>query len=389
MWFLTGLAVRMGQSLRLHQGGSNISAFDMQMRRRLWWQILLIDGRAAQLAHSPSPILSPGLEFTLPSNLNDADISPSMTGEPIPHEGPTEMLFCLLRYELGKFLNEQGSSLHSPSVSTVEKDRLIDNFEEHIERLYLRFCDSALPLHLMASGGARSAICKMRLMAHHPSQHDTEGSETEKGDIFNWSVKMVEYDVLGQSTELLKKFSWHLNAYFQLDAFVFMLIVLQSEPPGPLVDKAWDLVSETYRYRQFLMDESKDLHKQIRKLTLKSWEVYQLNRARHGLSVCATPQLIQQLLGLTTSKSGEASSSGQSNGTGGVQSQADDNSTNEIGHGDDAATNGLIGPLDSSVASSSYFDRMPPGWDSVLGSDISDWEYWDRLLGEYHPGELA
>lgn len=130
MWFLTGLAVGMGQGLRLHQYESNISVFDMEMRRRLWWQILLIDGRAAQLAHSPGPImLSPGLEFTLPSNLNDADISPSMTGQPIPHKGPTEMLFCLLRYELGKFLKEQGSSLHSPSVSIVEKDRLIDKFE--------------------------------------------------------------------------------------------------------------------------------------------------------------------------------------------------------------------------------------------------------------------
>lgn len=213
MWFLTGLAVRMGQSLRLHQyddSTSNISIFDMQMRRRLWWQILLIDGRASQLAHSPGPIFSPSFDSTLPSNLNDADISPSMTGKPIPHEGPTEMLFCLLRYELGKFLNEQGSSLHSSSVSTVEKDRLIDRFEERLERVYLRFCDPALPLHLIASGGARSAICKMRLMAHHPSQHATKDaslSPSEKSDIFTWSVKMVEYDVLGQSTPLLKNFS--------------------------------------------------------------------------------------------------------------------------------------------------------------------------------------
>jgi hypothetical protein len=391
MWFLTGLAVRMGQSLRLHQYESNISVFDMQMRRRLWWQILLIDGRAAQLAHSPGPIiLSPGLEFTLPSNLNDADISPSMTGQPIPHEGPTEMLFCLLRYELGKFLNEQGSSLHSPSVSTAEKDRLIDKFEKHIERLYLRFCDPALPLHLMASGGARSAICKMRLMAHHPSQqHDTEDSG-RTGDILNWSVKMVEYDVLGQSTELLRNFSWHLNAYFQLDAFVFMLIVLQSENPGlPLVDKAWDLVSETYKYRQsLLMDESRDLHKQVRKLTLKSWEVYQLNRARHGLSVCAAPPIIQQLLGLTADEFGEASGRRRPNGKEGVQSQADIG-TNKIGHGDDDANNDLMVYPDSSVASSSYSGSMPSGWDSVLGSDISDWEYWDRLLRDYHSGELA
>lgn len=219
-------------------------------------------------------------------------------------------LFCLLSYGPGKLLNEQGNSLQkSSSVSIVEKDRLLDKFEKHIERLYLRFCDPDLSLHLMASGGARSAICKMRLMAHHPSQQqqqqqqhddDTEDYSGRTSDILNWSVKMVEYDVLGQSTELLRNFSWHLNAYFQLDAFVFMLIVLRSEhPAGPLVEKAWSLISETYKYRQSLLlvvvdvydNNSGGLHKQVRKLTLKSREVYQHNRVRHGLGICATPPI--------------------------------------------------------------------------------------------------
>lgn len=199
-------------------------------------------------------------------------------------------------------------------MSIVERDRLIDKFEEHVERTCLRFCDPALPLHLMAFGGARSAICKMRLMIHHPSQHakDTSLSASEKSNVFNWSVKMVEYDVLGQSIQLLKPFGWHLDAYFQLDAFVFMLIMLQTEPPGPLVDKAWDLVSETYKYRQFLMN-SNNLHKQIQKLTLKSWEASQLNRVHHGLSVWSTAQIIKQLL------CSDADGGQQSNRTEGVQ----------------------------------------------------------------------
>lgn len=50
MWYLTDLAVKMGQSLGLHQDQdqdeTKVSVFDMQKRRRLWWQILLIDCRA-------------------------------------------------------------------------------------------------------------------------------------------------------------------------------------------------------------------------------------------------------------------------------------------------------------------------------------------------------
>ena len=123
-------------------------------------------------------------------------------------------------------------------------------------------------------------------------------------------------------------------------------------------------------------------------MTLKSWEVYQLNRARHGLSVYAAPPIIQQLLGLTADEFGEASGRRRPNGKEGVQSQAD-MGTNKIGHGDDDDDDANNDLMDSSVASSSYFDSMPSGWDLVLGSDISDWEYWDRLLRDYHPGELA
>lgn len=169
-----------------------------------------------------------------------------------------------------------------------------------------------------------------------------------------------------------------------------MLIVLQSEPPGPLVDKAWELVEETYRYRQCLLDKTIDLYKKVWKLTLKSWEAYKLNRSSHGLGDCTTPQIIKQLLRLTAEEfGGDASGGRQSNEAKGIQRQADNNSTNQGDH--DGANKGLMSSLDNSSVSSPYFDfeSMPPGWDLISGSDVSNLEYWDCLLKEYNPGQWA
>lgn len=49
IWTLTGLIVRIAQNLGIHRDGShfNVSPFEIEMRRRLWWQICLLDARAS------------------------------------------------------------------------------------------------------------------------------------------------------------------------------------------------------------------------------------------------------------------------------------------------------------------------------------------------------
>lgn len=50
IWTLTGLAVRIAQTLGIHRDGShfNLSPFEIEMRRRLWWQVCILDARASE-----------------------------------------------------------------------------------------------------------------------------------------------------------------------------------------------------------------------------------------------------------------------------------------------------------------------------------------------------
>ena len=50
IWTLTGLAVRIAQTLGIHRDGSHfhLKPFEVEMRRRLWWQVCLLDARASE-----------------------------------------------------------------------------------------------------------------------------------------------------------------------------------------------------------------------------------------------------------------------------------------------------------------------------------------------------
>jgi hypothetical protein len=50
IWTLTGLAVRIAQTLGIHRDGShfNLKPFEVEMRRRLWWQVCILDARASE-----------------------------------------------------------------------------------------------------------------------------------------------------------------------------------------------------------------------------------------------------------------------------------------------------------------------------------------------------
>lgn len=50
LWTLTGLIVRIAQTLGIHRDGSHfgLPPFEIEMRRRLWWQVCVLDARSSE-----------------------------------------------------------------------------------------------------------------------------------------------------------------------------------------------------------------------------------------------------------------------------------------------------------------------------------------------------
>jgi hypothetical protein len=218
-------------------------------------------------------------------NISDSDLSPTMKELPTEKEGATEMIFCCLRYETAqalraaKSVHRKGGEGHWAIQTGVElmpeKDKAIDQLEARFQERFLKYCDPSIPLHLLAIYVAKSVICTMRIMAHHPRQYPDKGAsmpQKEKDMLFSESLKELEYDTLGHTTPAIRGYLWHITTHFQLDAFIYLLSELRHRTTGDIVERAWQQIKLSYDNRpEMITDTKNSLYTAIGNLALKSW----------------------------------------------------------------------------------------------------------------------
>lgn len=151
-WALSGLAMQQAQAQGLHRDGTNFNLlpFEVEMRRRLWWNITLLDARASE-EHGADPTFQDHFFDTkLPLNVNDVDIWPEMTEEPREQPGASDMTFTLLRFELGHMqrklrISSCGETDEDMENSIKEKERMIDLTHQRMQEKYFVHCDPTVP----------------------------------------------------------------------------------------------------------------------------------------------------------------------------------------------------------------------------------------------------
>jgi hypothetical protein len=330
IWTLSGVANRMAQGLGLHRDGSQLGlpVFETEMRRRLWWQLIILDFRSAELTGS-GRFGDFWSDTSPPRNIDDTDFWPGITESEfesqITSKGEnraTEMITCLLRCEFGAFWKEKlmQRSKGEPNLlksqffhgkppspwdgSLKERDETITELEQRLEEKFLRYCDVNIPLQFMASIIGRGAVASMRLMAHHPRrwQNESEIPPEERRLLWTLSIKLLESDCLCHSTPALQRFMWHTDVYFQWQALVYVLGELKSHHTGDDVDAAWRKVEEVYHHHPaFIVEIRKPLHAAVGSLCLKAWEARMRGRddaAEKGdllIPLAKTPEFIEML----------------------------------------------------------------------------------------------
>lgn len=316
LWILSGVAFRIAQRAGLHrdQASESLKPFDIEMRRRLWRQLLILDHTSSELAGSaPTYGIMMGItDAKLPLNVNDTDIDPDMHEFPQSKEGATDMIFCQLRYEFGLFIvqltkpnSHNGFEAAHPShgvdnsaMSMAKKDETIDGFEQVLQQKFLKYCDPLIPLHNLTAIAARAAVCGMRLRAHHPRQYSDGGasmSQSEKDTLFSLSLKIMQYDTLVHATPTLHKFLWHVRVYFQWHALIYLLTDMRYRRVGKDAERAWDQVEDVYKYHPEILNQNDyALYSAIRVLTWRAWESRKAELMRLGLAI-ETPPIIWKL----------------------------------------------------------------------------------------------
>lgn len=155
---MLGVAIRIAQRMGIHSESAlaKCGALEAELRRRLWWSLILFDTRIGELADFKTAMLTPTWDCRIPLNVNDSDFRLEMKESPQVQGKSTEALFAVVRSELADFVRHTVFHLHftSQALKPVAKDiqrrpipegSELVNLEIMFEDKYLKFCDSENP----------------------------------------------------------------------------------------------------------------------------------------------------------------------------------------------------------------------------------------------------
>lgn len=368
-WILTGVAVRLSQRMGLHRDGehANLPPFEVQMRRRLFYQIIPLDGMASRESGVGIGMMPDSWDTLPPLNVNDDQLWPGMTTNPEEQKGATEMTFCLARSFIGRCFIESKQFKDDADVQ-----RVISRAEDSAEERYLRYCEFANPLHLLTNLATRSALNAMRLRVRLPKLNDTPDTDQNRKERLQLSYKILDTDAAAHSHSNLRIYMWYIKPFFAWGTWDALISVLTSLPRRDLLSCAetneiWEKVQQLYTNHAEMLGAKRALQVAIGRLAVKAWDANPPSTSIGGLE----PDFIAQL---RSSRHVQ----GQPNGTRDQVPLSQNCRTGTVPLHDAAFDDD--NPVQVSDLPVSDLDF---NFDDMIDGGNADWILWDRLIRDY------
>ena len=156
-----GIAVRMG----LHRDGyiGTFSAFNIELRRRVWWELCTLDVLTA-ISDGGDPTIVEKISFTsMPLNVDDDDLVAATEEASEGRTYRTGMTTSLIRYHLFHFAKAVlFSDEFTQFNSVVHTLHGLDNFSVALDRDHLAMLDTENDADAVALFMARAFMMKLR-----------------------------------------------------------------------------------------------------------------------------------------------------------------------------------------------------------------------------------
>ncbi|CAG9998226.1 unnamed protein product [Clonostachys byssicola] len=255
---LTALAVRTARRMKLHDERSleKLTPFEAEMRRRLWWQLCLLDWRVSEDARSEVTISQLSFDTRMPANIDDDEFGPAST-DIHDRQGSTEMTFSLMRFET--WLAIAGLQMKhllpgkAPSIAE-DQQAALDKLFVSLDHSYLRQCRHlSTPIARLLSMLTPLAVDKLRLLSCFSSYDDiTKGvwnysSTLDRDKIFQSSIDLLDLEHMMDRDDDLRHWRWFVkNNHIQWHAMSFALSELRICPGRQLEGKAWETIEKCF-----------------------------------------------------------------------------------------------------------------------------------------------
>lgn len=283
------LAVRAATALRFGKENDQIlSAYDIQLRRRLWYFIGLLDTHTA-LDRGTLPLIAADEMGPAPLNMYDSE----MDSRNIPDQSVasfTEMSFSSMVYEAMMCQKKMcNSSAMYRNYSDEWKRRLclVGEFETSMRQKYFGIPDNASPIEQITKLASREIVANMHILLRRPPYMSIRNVVPPDDD---FDVIRVATEVLETSLQLkTPKFSqWAWKSWVKWYVLAVLLAELSARPESSMFDLAYDVARQSYeQHRQLIADGEKGmLWRPIVKLMRR---VTQLNEDRTTRSLLHQP----------------------------------------------------------------------------------------------------
>lgn len=320
---LSATVMRIAQKMGYHRDGEhlNLPPFETEMRRRIWWQIIMQDAKLSIVSGINHSFLKDTFDTKQPLNLSDADLFPGSTEPLQSREGPTEMAFGLITNRLARFvvsdttmksfeaailregIDDDAVPSDADPNNTEHYRRMIRELEFDLRNIEQRFCDpSAGSVHAAALTIRPLIVQKFNEMLVPMREQPEWGSEIfgPRDNLFKIVLMNNEHN-----TDLYEQLSsegylWYVKMHFQLDVFAVLTGQLVKRPTGSLSDRGWQIVEKIYKWQTELFDVAQKQYAAQAQFTLKAWRSREKAFAANGTPV-VEPEFITRLRELVPS----------------------------------------------------------------------------------------
>lgn len=297
-WALLALAIRIAQGLGMHRDGDGASwdVFHAEMRRRLWWQLVVLDVLLSSDRGSEPLIRDGSFTTRRPLHINDADIS--LKSQMAVRELPlqiVDMTLPLIYMEAFHTLR----SINLSQASTETQANLASSFLERLESTYdlktkigLSAKASDPRLWLINVSGQLLSLMMWLAVQYPLHRRVEEPQEFSKRQALRTALALLAMRQRTEEAASAAPFLWWFRMIEPWHALAVALSILCSEKNEKVFNEAWPVVSKAYERCEIRFSGAGhgDVWSPLQSLMLKARAHVFRQATKEGVSLPAKPQ---------------------------------------------------------------------------------------------------
>lgn len=247
VWMMTGMVIRMAQAIGLHRDGAqfdNLSPYEVEMRRRVWWNLCFLDVRSSEDQGMDLTIAIGSFDTKIPLNINESDIDPASKTMPVSRKGIVDTTIAVATAEVCDLTRQMmGLGVKNGLPDLDRQNQLLNQLCAKFESNYFEPTKASTDITQWVSVIiSRLMMAKMTLIIYFPilfsspNQHISDEIRTK---LLVSAIEVAEYNHMLNAETACKHWRWIFQTYTHWYATVYLLIEISRRPWSPIIERAW------------------------------------------------------------------------------------------------------------------------------------------------------